>query len=177
MIGLLVVNHSLFDSIEALASSLIVLGRYDRVVMDLIEEGKNGYLFDDENELFEKIQRAKQLIAKKNIEYKLPNGDSIADSLITINLLRKKQYLLENLLNEKSSKRRVTEVNNSYFEAKSVNFDADAMREVYDKIHDLASAYGLIEGNLNIWQTFTLQPGENNMDEVIDNIKYTIRCE
>ena len=102
------------------------------VIEDYREDFKNEFI--EYNELFEKIQRAKQLIAKKNIEYKLPNGDSIADSLITINLLRKKQYLLENLLNEKSSKRRVTEVNNSYFEAKSVNFDADAMREVYDKI-------------------------------------------
>ncbi len=50
-------------------------------------------------------------------------------------------------------------------------------KELYDKIHDLASAYGLREGNLNIWQKVTLKPGENNMDEVINNRKFTIRCE
>ena len=42
--------------IEALASSLLVLGRYDEVVMDIIKEGENGYLFDDANELYEKIK-------------------------------------------------------------------------------------------------------------------------
>ena len=54
--------------IESLASSLIVLGRYDRVVMDLIEEGKNGYLFDDENELFEKIKTILSLSDKEKEE-------------------------------------------------------------------------------------------------------------
>ena len=42
--------------IEALASSLPVMGRRDEVIMDLIREGENGFFFDDEEELFEKIK-------------------------------------------------------------------------------------------------------------------------
>ena len=102
------------------------------IVEDYRETFKDEFI--EYNELFEKIQIAKQVIAKKNNELKLPNGDSIADALITINLLRKKMFLLESFLNEKNSKRRITEVNNSYFESKEVNFDAKAMKEVYSKI-------------------------------------------
>ena len=102
------------------------------IIEDYREDFKDEFI--EYNELFEKIQSAKQIIAKKNNELKLPSGDTIADALITISLLRKKMYLLERLLTEKNSKRRVTEVNNSYFEAKEINFDAKAMKEVYEKI-------------------------------------------
>ena len=104
------------------------------ITEDFREAFKNEFI--EYNDLFEKIQIAKQVIAKKNNEFKLPNGDTISDTLITINLLRKKMFLIEGFLSEKSSKRRITEVNNSYFEAKEVNFDADAMKEVYDKIQN-----------------------------------------
>ena len=102
------------------------------IIQDYREEFKSEFI--EYNELFEKIQIAKQAIAQKNNEFKLSNGDTIADALIKISLLRKKMYLVENFLNEKGTKKRVTEVNNSYFEAKETNFDAHAMKEVYDKI-------------------------------------------
>lgn len=41
--------------IEALASGLLVFGRDDQAVRDLIEEGSNGYIFRNEDELFMKI--------------------------------------------------------------------------------------------------------------------------
>lgn len=40
--------------IEALASGLLVFGRRDEVLKDLIDEGKSGYYFDDAKELSEK---------------------------------------------------------------------------------------------------------------------------
>ncbi len=40
--------------IEALASGLLVFGRRDEVLKDLIDEGKSGYYFDDAKELEEK---------------------------------------------------------------------------------------------------------------------------
>lgn len=104
------------------------------IIEDYREDFKNEFI--EYNELFEKIQIAKQIISKKNNELRLPNGGTIADALITINLLRKKMFLLEGFLQEKSSKRRITEVNNSYFEAREINFDASAMKEVYDKIQE-----------------------------------------
>ena len=42
--------------IEALSSGLLVLGRYDEVVKEIISENENGYLFDSAEELFEKIK-------------------------------------------------------------------------------------------------------------------------
>ncbi len=35
------------------------------------------------------------------------------------------------LLSQKNSKRRITEVNNSYFECKEVNFDPEKLKEEY----------------------------------------------
>ena len=102
------------------------------IVEDFREDFKNEFI--EYNELFEKIQIIKQTIAMKNNELKLPNGDTISDTLITINLLRKKQFLIEAFLNGKNSKRRITEVNNSYFESKEINFDSQAMKDLYEKI-------------------------------------------
>ena len=51
--------------IEALSTGLIVLGRYDEVVQDIIIEDQNGFLFDDENELFEKIKHILSLSDKQ----------------------------------------------------------------------------------------------------------------
>lgn len=102
------------------------------ITEDYREDFKNEFI--EYNELFEKIQIIKQTISKKNNEYKLPNGDTISDTLITINLLRKKQFLIESFLSGKNSKRRITEVNNSYFESKEINFDSQAMKDLYEKI-------------------------------------------
>ena len=40
--------------IEALASGLLVFGRRDEVLKDLVDEGRSGYYFDDANELSQK---------------------------------------------------------------------------------------------------------------------------
>ncbi len=120
-------SHIFSTTIEELDGRKTIVENYK-------EDFKNEFI--EYNEIFDKIQIAKQVISKKNNEFKLPNGDTIADTLITINLLRKKMYLIERLISEKNSKRRITEVNNSYFESKEVNFDADAMKEVYDKIQN-----------------------------------------
>ena len=96
--------------------------------------------FEDElkeyNSLFDKIETAKQIIAKKNNEFVLSNGQTIADALISVNLLRKKMLLLEKILTYKNVKRRVTEVNNSYFESREINFDAMQLKEDYFHIQE-----------------------------------------
>ena len=100
---------------------------------NIIEDYKKD--FEDElseyNMLLTKIESAKQVISKKNNELVLPNGQTIADALISVNYLRKKMLILEKILNYKNSKRRVTEVNNSYFESKEINFDSLKMKEEY----------------------------------------------
>ncbi len=118
-------NHIYTTTIEELD------GRKN-IVEDFREDFKNEFI--EYNELFEKIQICKQAISAKNNEFKLSNGETIAGALITIGLLRRKLFLIERFLDEKNTKRRVTEVNNSYFEAKETNYDGSAMKEVYDKI-------------------------------------------
>lgn len=43
--------------IEALSTGLPIIVAYDEVLTDLVEEGKNGFFFKDENECFEMISR------------------------------------------------------------------------------------------------------------------------
>lgn len=54
--------------------------------------------------------------------------------------LRRLKVVLEQLLTLKNSKKRVTEVNNSYFECKTLNFDMNEIRnkllEMDKKIQD-----------------------------------------
>ena len=50
--------------------------------------------------------------------------------------LRKLKTIYEQLLTLKNSKRRVTEVNNSYFECRTLNFDAKKIKEKLEKISD-----------------------------------------
>ena len=50
--------------------------------------------------------------------------------------MRKEMALLEKMMNYKNTKRRVTEVNNSYFESKEVNFDANEMKKKYMEIQE-----------------------------------------
>ena len=42
--------------------------------------------------------------------------------------------LYKYLLEQKNTKNRITEVNNSYFECKNVNFDAEKIKEEYDEL-------------------------------------------
>ena len=42
--------------VEALASGLVIFGRYDEVLEDLIIENENGYRFDNEDEMFDKLK-------------------------------------------------------------------------------------------------------------------------
>lgn len=65
--------------IEALASGLCVFGRRDEVLEDLVEEGKTGYYFDDENELaqkmdafFEKTKEEREAFRTSCVEKTLP---------------------------------------------------------------------------------------------------------
>ena len=47
--------------VEALATGLPVLARYDEVLEDLVSEGENGYFFRDQDELAQKVKALLQL--------------------------------------------------------------------------------------------------------------------
>ncbi len=77
---------------------------------------------------------------KKNNSYKLSDGRTIQQAIVDNTNLRRLKVVLEQLLTLKNSKKRVTEVNNSYFECKTLNFDMNEIRnkllEMDKKIQD-----------------------------------------
>lgn len=104
----------------------------ENIIEDYNEDFKTEY--DEYLNISNQIIKIKQIIYSKNNELKLPDGNSIQDALVEVSLLRKRSYLLEELCAFKSTNRRVTEVNNSYFECKSLNFDAKSLKEEKEKL-------------------------------------------
>lgn len=104
--------------------------------INVIEDFKEDFEteFNEYNMLLERIAKYKKIIYLKNNELKLPSGISIQDALTEVNLLRRKYIMLERLAEYKNSNRRITEVNNSYFECKEINFNAKKVKEEKEKI-------------------------------------------
>ena len=81
-----------------------------------------------------KISRLKAILYQKNNEFKLSDGRNIQEAIVDNTNLRKLKTTYERLLLLKNSKRRVTEVNNSYFECKNINFDSKELRKKLEKL-------------------------------------------
>lgn len=104
--------------------------------VNAIEDNKEA--FDLELKELEKniseLSKLKVLLYEKNNSFKLTDGRTIQQAIVDNTNLRKLKKIYEQLLLSKSSKRRVTEVNNSYFECKSINFDINEIRK---KLNDI----------------------------------------
>ena len=100
--------------------------------------GYNKESFDLDLETIEKnineLSRLKTILYEKNNQFKLNDGRSIQQAIVDNTNLRKLKTVYEQLLLLKNSKKRVTEVNNSYFECKTVNFNSKQIREKLEKI-------------------------------------------
>ena len=86
------------------------------------------------DELIKDIVKIKATINAKNNEFKLSDGRSIQEAIAENGVLRKMRITYKTLLCKKASKRRETEVNNSYFECRTLNFDA---KELKAKVEEL----------------------------------------
>ena len=64
----------------------------------------------------------------------MPDGRTIQEAIVDNTNLRKMKSLYSSLLNKRNSKRRVTEVNNSYFECKTLNYDIEQIKNENDLI-------------------------------------------
>ena len=74
------------------------------------------------------------ILYTKNNEFKLSDGRTIQQAIVDNTYLRKLKTTYEQLLVFQNSKKRVTEVNNSYFECKTVNFNSNEIRTKIEKI-------------------------------------------
>ena len=77
----------------------------------------------------DRISKLKATLYEKNNSFKLTDGRTIQTAIIDNANLRKIKNTYELMLNFRNVKKRVTEVNNSYFECKTVNFDINKIKE------------------------------------------------
>lgn len=80
------------------------------------------------------LSKLKAVLYEKNNSFKLTDGRSIQEAIVDNTNLRKLKSCFESILYAKSSKKRVTEVNNSYFESKVVNFDSKKIKKRLEEI-------------------------------------------
>lgn len=104
--------------------------------VNLVEDNKE--IFNLNLEEIEKaskeLSRLKAILYGKNNEFKLSDGRTIQQAIVDNTNLRKLKTTYENLLLLKNTKKRVTEVNNSYFESKTLNFDQNKLKKRLEEI-------------------------------------------
>jgi len=106
---------------------------------NIIEDNKNDFEFNL-NELEksnERLSKLKATLYQKNNEFKLSDGRNIQTAIVDNNNLRKLKSSYEQLLLLKNTKKRYTEVNNSYFECRTINFDPIQIRKRLEEIEKM----------------------------------------
>ena len=105
--------------------------------INVIEDTKSE--FDDNlaeyKDILSKVTKLKSILYTKNNTFTLSDGRTIQTAIIDNTNLRKLKSLYESMLFSKSVKRRVTEVNNSYFECKSINYNSDDIKKELDIVN------------------------------------------
>ena len=95
---------------------------------DLTEELKNL------EETYELLTKLKKLQFEKNNSYKLDDACTIQQAISDNNYLRKLKNFYSSIVNNRSTKTRITEVNNSYFECHNLNYDSKDIQKRIDEI-------------------------------------------
>ena len=121
----LVKTHATNTSIEELDGRITI-----------IEDNKEDFnlALNEIEESTKELSRLKSILYEKNNQFKLSDGRSIQQAIVDNTNLRKLKSSYESLIIYKNSKKRYTEVNNSYFECNTINFDSKKIR---DRINEL----------------------------------------
>ena len=115
-------EHLYSTSIKELDGSETILENYKQ---DLDEELKS---LETSYQLLTKLKKFQFI---KNNSLKLNDGRTIQQAISDNNYLRK---LKNFIVNNRSTKQRITEVNNSYFECRNLNYDVKEIRNKIEKI-------------------------------------------
>ena len=118
-------EHLYSTSIKELDGSETVLEDYKQ---DLDEELKS---LETSYELLTKL---KKFQFTKNNSLKLNDGRTIQQAISDNNYLRKLKNFYNSIVNNRSTKQRITEVNNSYFECRNLNYNVKEIRNKIEKI-------------------------------------------
>ena len=118
-------GYAVNTSIQELTGTVTVMEDYK-------EDFEKAYKAYKETQ--EVITKLKAIIHQKNNELKLSDGRSIQEAIIDNTTLRKMKTIYKTLLGKRGSKNRVTEVNNSYFECRTLNYNLEEMQKEYDEL-------------------------------------------
>lgn len=118
-------NYSINTSVEELDGRI-----------NIIEDNKEAF---DSNlkeieESAKELSKLKTVLYEKNNQFKLSDGRTIQQAIVDNTNLRKLKSTYEQLITLKNSKKRVTEVYNSYFECETVNFDSKKLKQRIERI-------------------------------------------
>ena len=105
---------------------------------NITEDYKNDFdfVFEEVNKTKERIIKIKSAIYQKNNSFTLTDGRTIQEAIVENTVLRKIKNYYEALLEKRGSKKRITEVNNSYFECKTLNYDVKEIQNKHDEIEN-----------------------------------------
>lgn len=81
-----------------------------------------------------KITKLKTTLYEKNNSFTLSDGRTIQSAIIDNTNLRKMKTTYESILSFKNTKKRITEVNNSYFECKTINYNVEELKKELQEI-------------------------------------------
>lgn len=118
-------EHLYSTSIKELDGSETVLENYKQ---DLAEELKSLEIS------YQLLTKLKKFQFIKNNSLKLSDGRTIQQAISDNNYLRKLKNFYNSIVNNRSTKQRITEVNNSYFECRNLNYDVKEIRNKIEKI-------------------------------------------
>lgn len=118
-------EHLYSTSIKELDGSETVLENYKQ---DLDEELKS---LETSYQLLTKLKKFQFI---RNNSLKLNDGRTIQQAISDNNYLRKLKNFYNSIVNNRSTKQRITEVNNSYFECRNLNYDVKEIRNKIEKI-------------------------------------------
>lgn len=101
--------------------------------INVIEDYKEDFenCFVEYKKVQSQISKIKATIYEKNNSFKLPDGRTIQEAIVDNTSLRKMKAIYSYLISQRSSKRRITEVNNSYFECRTLNYDVKKIKDEY----------------------------------------------
>ena len=106
--------------------------------INIIEDNKEEFNLDlkEMERSTKELSKLKSILYEKNNQFKLNDRRSIQEAIVDNTNLRRIKTTYEQLLLLKNSKKRVTEVNNSYFECKTVNYDSKQLRKRIEEINN-----------------------------------------
>lgn len=98
---------------------------------NVIEDNKTDFTEElaEIEKLSKEISTLKAVLYERNNTLKLSDGRSIQAAIVDNTNCRKLKATYENLLTNRSSKSRITEVHNSYFEVREINFNVTELKE------------------------------------------------